>query len=105
MFTTVKELSFKVSKAHMLAPYGVLAFEMGGDESGQADGGHTFGGQGHLSGAGRRSELAARRRRATLAVPVKLGLSLSDYYEGIDENGDLTTRSASSTSAAWSPCR
>ena len=39
MFTTVKELSFKVSKAHMLAPYGVLAFEMGGDESGQADGG------------------------------------------------------------------
>ena len=41
MFTTVKELSFKVSKAHMLAPYGLLAFEIGGDESGQADGGHN----------------------------------------------------------------
>ena len=45
MFTTVKELSFKVSKAHMLAPYGVLAFEIGGDESGQADGGHSSAGR------------------------------------------------------------
>ena len=27
---------------------------------------------------------------ATLAVPVKLGLSLGDYYERLDENGALT---------------
>jgi hypothetical protein len=91
LFTTVKELSFKVSKAHMLAPYGVLAFEMGGDESGQADGGHTFGGsKGTYLELGVGPSWPLGDGVATLAVPVKLGLSLGDYYERIDENGTLT---------------
>ena len=90
LFTTVKELSFKVTKTHMLAPYGILAFEIGGDESGQADGGHTFGGS-----KGTYLELGVGPswplgEIATLAVPVKFGFSLKDYYERIDENGDVT---------------
>ena len=76
MFQSVKELSFKVSKAHMLAPYGVLAFELGGDESGQADGGQFIGGSRHLSRTRRRPQLAPRRRGRDAGVPVKLGLSL-----------------------------
>jgi len=43
MFATVKEMQFKVSKAHWLNPYGFLAFELSDD--GQADAGQTFGGQ------------------------------------------------------------
>ena len=39
MFGTVQELVFKVSKAHMLAPYGTIAFEL----DGQADGGSNEG--------------------------------------------------------------
>ncbi len=35
MFSTVQELLFKVSKAHWLAPYATIAFEL----DGQADGG------------------------------------------------------------------
>jgi hypothetical protein len=90
MFTTVKEISFKVTKAHMLAPYGILGFEIGGDESGQADGGHTFGGS-----KGTYLELGIGPswpigEVGTLTVPVKLGLSVKDYYELIDENGDVT---------------
>jgi hypothetical protein len=91
MFTTVKEISFKVSKAHMLAPYGVLAFEIGGDESGQADSGHTFGGsKGTYLELGVGPSWPLGDGLATLAVPVKLGLSLSNYYERIDDAGDVT---------------
>jgi hypothetical protein len=91
MFTTVKELSFKVSKAHMLAPYGLLAFEIGGDESGQADGGHTFGGsKGSYLELGVGPSWPLGGGLATLAVPVKLGMSLGSYYERLDENGNVT---------------
>jgi hypothetical protein len=91
MFTTVKELSFKVSKAHMLAPYGLLAFELGGEESGQADGGHTFGGsKGSYLELGVGPSWPLGGGLATLAVPVKLGMSLGSYYERLDENGNVT---------------
>jgi hypothetical protein len=91
MFTTVKELSFKVSKAHMLAPYGLLAFELGGDDSGQADGGQFIGGSpGTYFELGVGPSWPLGDGIATLAVPVKLGLSLGDYYERLDENGVLT---------------
>ena len=91
MFTSVKEISFKVSKAHMLAPYGVLAFEIGGDESGQADGGQFIGGsKGTYFELGVGPSWPLGDGVATLAVPVKLGLSLGDYYERLDENGVLT---------------
>ncbi len=91
MFQSVKELSFKVSKAHMLAPYGVLAFELGGDESGQADGGQFIGGSpGTYLELGVGPSWPLGDGVATLAVPVKMGLSLGDYYERLDENGVLT---------------
>jgi len=91
MFQSVKELSFKVSKAHMLAPYGLLAFELGGDESGQADGGQFIGGSpGTYLELGVGPSWPLGDGVATLAVPVKMGLSLGDYYERLDENGVLT---------------
>jgi hypothetical protein len=83
MFSTVKELQFKVSKAHLLAPYGFVAFELGDDTPGlnQADGGLKKGTYLEL-GVGPSWALGASK--VTLAVPVKLGLSLADYYEGPD---------------------
>jgi hypothetical protein len=81
MFSTVKEIQFKVSKAHLLAPYGFLAFELGDDTPGlnQADAGLNNGTYLEL-GVG--PSWAVGGGMATVAVPVKLGLSLSDYYEG-----------------------
>jgi hypothetical protein len=79
MFGTVHELAFKVSKAHMLAPYGTIAFEL----DGQADGGSNEGVYMEL-GVGPSWALAGGK--VTFAVPVKFGLSLNDYYE--DADGD-----------------
>jgi hypothetical protein len=90
MFATVKELQFKVAKAHWLNPYGFLAFEL--SEDGQADGGQTFGG-----GKGTYLELGAGPSWllgdgvATLTVPVKLGLGLSNYYEQVGADGSITS--------------
>jgi hypothetical protein len=92
MFTTVKEISFKVSKAHWLAPYGTLAFEIGGDESGQADGGHTFGGsKGTYLELGVGPSWPLGGGVATLAVPVKAGFGLSSYYEQVGSDGTITS--------------
>jgi hypothetical protein len=83
-FTTVKEIAFQVSvddSPHLgkaaLKPYALVAFEFDTDVGrGQADGG---------AGAGRYLELGVAPgyagARASLTVPVKVGLSLSDYYE------------------------
>lgn len=83
-FTTVKELMFKagiddspyLGKA-ALKPYAIFAFEFDTEPGvGQADGGAK---------AGRYLELGAAPGyswpRASVSVPVKLGLSLSNYYE------------------------
>jgi hypothetical protein len=72
-FGTVKELSFKFAHASRFAPYGLVAFEL----SGQADGGEDEGTYLEL-GVGPSWPLG---EKVTLAVPVKLGLSLGDYYE------------------------
>jgi hypothetical protein len=77
MFPTVQELAFKVSKAHMLNPYGLIAFEL----KNQADAGSNEGTYLEL-GVGPTWPLAGGK--ATIAVPVKLGLSLNDYYETAD---------------------
>jgi hypothetical protein len=90
-FNTVKELSFKVSKAHMLAPYGVIAFELG-DEAGANFGTADLGTAGAGNKKGTYLELGVAPSfplggsKATIAVPVKLGLSLKDYYQlnGVD---------------------
>lgn len=71
----VKEVSFKIASASRFAPYGVVAFEL----SGQADAGQEKGTYLEL-GIGPSWPLGGGK--ATLAIPVKLGLSLKDYYEG-----------------------
>jgi hypothetical protein len=75
LFDTVNELMFKVTQSGRFAPYGLIAFEL--DDEGQADLGSEAGTYLEL-GVGPAFPLG---RRATLTVPVKLGFSLSDYYE------------------------
>jgi hypothetical protein len=86
MFATVKELSFEVAVddsgllgAAAVKPYALLAQEL----DGQADGGVNEGTYLEL-GVGPGYSLS----KVSLAVPVKVGLSLNDYYEGI--SGDDT---------------
>jgi len=73
-FGTVQELAFKVAHASKFAPYGIIAFEL----KGQADGGSEKGTYMEL-GVGPSFPLGGGV--ATVAIPVKMGLSLSDYYE------------------------
>jgi hypothetical protein len=73
MFDTVHEISFKVAQSSRINPYGVLAFEVG--EHG-ADGGEKKGTYLELGAAP-----AFPIKKATLSIPVKLGMSLSNYYE------------------------
>jgi hypothetical protein len=84
LFTTVKEIAFKLSaddtaylgKAAM-KPYALVAFEFDTDVArGQADGGLNGGKYLELGIAPGYAATAA-----SLAIPVKLGLSLGDYYE------------------------
>jgi hypothetical protein len=74
-FPSVKELSFKASApVRGTNPYALVAFEL----EGQADGGAV---------EGRYLELGAapgvRLAGLAVAVPVKVGLSLDGYYEGL----------------------
>jgi hypothetical protein len=83
-FTTVKEIAFQVGvddTAYLgkaaLKPYALVAFEFDTEQGvGQADGG---------ANAGRYLELGVAPgyagTRASFTVPLKVGLSLSDYYE------------------------
>jgi hypothetical protein len=107
IFTTIKEISFKASRAGMLEPYGMVAFEL--TEEGQADLGSRKGSYLEL-GVGPRWTIAGGN--ALVAVPVKLGVSLSNYYEGADGDerfgffdiGGLVTiplTSVSSRFGAW----
>jgi hypothetical protein len=61
----------------MLAPYGTLAFEL----DGQADGGS---GEGVYLELGVGPSWGLAGGKVSLAVPVKFGFSLSDYYETAD---------------------
>jgi hypothetical protein len=74
MFNTVKEISLKVAQASRYSPYGLVAFELG-DAS--ADGGAKKGSYLEL-GVGPAFALGSK---ATLTVPVKIGMSLNNYYE------------------------
>lgn len=74
MFNTVKELSFKVAQASKINPYGIIGFEV--SEFG-ADGGENKGTYLEL-GVGPTFPLGSK---VTLAIPIKLGMSLSNYYE------------------------
>jgi hypothetical protein len=82
-FNNVKEISFKLTgddsgflgKA-ATHPYAIVAVEFDADNGHQADGG---------SKAGRYLEIGAAPgysgSKASLAVPIKVGLSIGDYYE------------------------
>lgn len=80
VFKTVKEISFKVAHASKYAPYGLVAFEVGGTNSGQADDGSEKGTYAELGVA---PSWGIGVGRATVAIPLKLGLSVKDYYEGL----------------------
>jgi hypothetical protein len=91
MFRTVKEISLKFAHASKFAPYGTVAFELGGDDSGQADGGYLLASGGNRGtylelGVGPSWPLADGK--ATVAIPVKLGMSLGDYYESPNDGVD-----------------
>jgi hypothetical protein len=78
-FNTVKELAFKVAHASKFAPYGIVAFEL----SGQADGGSEKGTYAELGVA---PSWPVGGRGVTVGIPLKLGFSLSDYYEANGED-------------------
>ncbi len=83
-FTTVKELSFKLATddtAYLgrmaMKPYALVAFEFDTEPGvGQADAGENGGKYLELGVAPGYSAT-----RASLAFPIKIGLSLGDYYE------------------------
>ena len=74
-FGTVHELAFKVAPAMKFAPYGLIAQELG--DVG-ADGGANKGTYLEL-GIGPSWPVAGGK--ATIAIPVKIGLSAHNYYE------------------------
>ncbi len=84
MFGTTQEVAFKLSKSYWLNPYGTLALEI----SGAADGKDTGTGSYLELGVGPTWPLAGGR--ATVTVPVKVGLSISNYYEDLN-TGEETT--------------
>jgi hypothetical protein len=89
LFTTVKEIAFKLGAddtAYLgkaaVKPYALVAFEFDTDPGrGQADGGLSAGKYLELGVAPGYTATAA-----SIAFPVKVGLSLGDYYEldGVD---------------------
>jgi hypothetical protein len=83
MFGTTHELAVSVGLGTRLAAYGLLAQEL----KGGADGGAHTGTYLEL-GAAPGWDLADGR--ASVAVPVKLGLSLGDYYESPLDGEDST---------------
>ena len=83
MFTTVKEIAIKAAidrvgiRRTALKPYGLVAFELDTKPGiGQLDGGFKSGTYLELGAAPGYSS-----RRIGIAVPVKVGLSLGNYYE------------------------
>ena len=75
MFGTTQEIAFKISPTYRYGPYVLLAQEL----SGGADAGPNEGTYLELGLAG--PSWGLRAGKFSVAVPVKLGLSLNDYYE------------------------
>jgi hypothetical protein len=74
LFGTTHEVGFKVAVANKFAPYVLLAQEM----SGGADAGPNKGTYVELGAA---PSWPLAEGKATVAIPIKLGLSAKDYYE------------------------
>lgn len=81
VFTTINDLSFKVARAGRYAPYALVALELRGAAD---DLDHGMGSYLEL-GADPRYQLGST---ASVTFPVRLGLSLNNYYEGF--GGDET---------------
>jgi hypothetical protein len=79
-FNSVEELSFKVTQAFWLNPYGLIGFQLG--DAG-ADGSLTElgGGKGIYLELGVGPSWPIAGGKATVTVPVKFGFSLKDYYK------------------------
>jgi hypothetical protein len=84
MFGTTQELAFKLSKAYWLNPYGTLAFEL----SGGADGRDT--GTGSYLELGVGPTWPVGDAGITVTVPVKMGLSITNYYEDFNTGEEST---------------
>lgn len=76
-FRRVKEVSVKAAMSGRIAPYGLLAFEV----SGQADGGLN---EGTYLELGAEPNWPLAGGRVTLGIPLRLGISVRDYYERLD---------------------
>lgn len=74
MFGTINEAQVRIDSSSRFRPYGFLAFELGEESS---DGGVNKGSYAEL-GIGPAFPLGGR---LTLTIPVKVGLSLANYYE------------------------
>ena len=75
-YHSVREIDLSVSKAGAIAPYGFLAFEL--SDKGQLDDG---GKKGSYLEVGAAPNFGLPFARARLAVPVKAGFGLNNYYE------------------------
>ena len=74
-YDTIRELTLKVERSGRLAPYAFLAAEL--SEKGQLDGGSKKGTYLEFGA----SPSVRGPRRMTLALPLKVGVSLGGYYE------------------------
>ena len=103
LFNTVHEIAFKTAIVHKVSPYVLLAQELGATG---ADGGANKGTYVEL-GIGPSWPVAGGK--ATIAIPVKIGLSAHNYYElnGVDNKfgffdiGALLTVPLSSVPASY----
>jgi uncharacterized protein (TIGR02001 family) len=77
MTNTIKEASLKVARSGWLSPYGLVAFEL--SDNGQADGGLSKGTYAEFG-----ASPALRWKRWTFSAPMRVGMSLKNYYEGRD---------------------
>jgi hypothetical protein len=75
-FDTIQEADVKVSRRGAIAPYALFAFEL--SATGQADGGSKRGSYLEL---GAEPSALLPFAHVRVSVPVKLGLSLKNYYE------------------------
>jgi hypothetical protein len=78
LYTTDKEVDFQVTGTQKFAPYGLVAVELG---KGEADGGSK---KGTYVEFGVAPSWPLGKSPATFAIPVSVGLSAKDYYEGSD---------------------
>ena len=81
---SVKELAIGVGYDHFVAPYATVAIEM--DSGGGADGGSNDGTYFEL---GVEPGLPLDTETYSVSIPIALGLSLSDYYEGGTSNSSF----------------